>query len=113
MWHDGAAAPTAEALMRSRYVAYVLGLQAYLLETWHSSTRPVLLDLAGNKNLHWLGLQVRRHELTESTAALVEFVARYRIDGGRVQRLHEISRFVCESNRWHYVDGLFPGEKTK
>ena len=46
--HAGAAiAPTAEALMRSRYSAYGLGLEPYLLATWHVSTRPAALHLAG------------------------------------------------------------------
>ena len=35
----------------------------------------------------------------------VEFVARYRLGGGRAQRQHEISRFVREGARWYYVDG--------
>jgi len=62
MWHDGVAAPDAEALMRSRYSAYVLGLRTYLLETWHSSTRPVLLDPAIGEATCWLGLEVKRHK---------------------------------------------------
>ena len=37
--------PDAEALMRSRYTAYVLKLEDYLLATWHPSTRPQQLDL--------------------------------------------------------------------
>ena len=41
-WHAGTPAPSAEALMRSRYSAYVFGLEDYLLATWHRSTRPVL-----------------------------------------------------------------------
>ena len=44
---DAAAnAPTAEALMRSRYTAYTLGREAYLLATWQEVTRPAALDLA-------------------------------------------------------------------
>jgi SEC-C motif-containing protein len=43
--HQGAAAASAEALMRSRYSAYVLGLEDYLLATWHADTRPAALDL--------------------------------------------------------------------
>ncbi|MQM32004.1 MAG: hypothetical protein CRU78_16430, partial [Candidatus Accumulibacter phosphatis] len=42
--HDGAAAPDAAALMRSRYSAYVLAIEAYLLSTWHPSTRPTQID---------------------------------------------------------------------
>ncbi|MFX8410434.1 YchJ family metal-binding protein, partial [Acinetobacter baumannii] len=32
--HAGARAPSAETHMRSRYSAYVLGLEDYLLATW-------------------------------------------------------------------------------
>jgi SEC-C motif-containing protein len=105
-WHDGAAAPTAEALMRSRYTAYVLGMEGYLLSTWHPSTRPEKLDLQAEGQPKWLGLTVKLH-LPAGDAAQVEFVARYR-EGGRGHRLHEISRFVREDGRWSYVDGDFP-----
>ena len=97
----GAAAPTAVALMRSRYCAYVLKLHDYLLATWHADTRPPSLDDAPTR---WLGLEVRRHEESDETHAVVEFVARYRIDG-RGHRLHEVSHFVREGGRWYYVDG--------
>lgn len=107
-YHDGsAAAADAEALMRSRYSAYALKLEAYLLATWHPDTRPASLELAGDRG-KWLGLQVKRHLQETADRATVEFVARYRI-GGRAQRLHEISRFVREQGRWLYLDGDFPG----
>lgn len=48
-YHNGVAAPDAVSLMRSRYSAFALGLEAYLLATWHASTRPSVLDLAGTK----------------------------------------------------------------
>ena len=106
-FHAGRRAPTAEALMRSRYSAYVLSLEAYLLATWHASTRPSSLELAEDTSTRWLGLEIRRHELTGHDSAIVEFVARYRI-AGRAQRLHEVSRFLCEDGRWYYLDGEFP-----
>ncbi|MBU0752259.1 MAG: SEC-C domain-containing protein [Gammaproteobacteria bacterium] len=100
--HDGAAARDAEALMRSRYSAYVLGLGDYLLASWHSTTRPPDLDLkAGPK---WLGLSVLRHETTGPDSASVEFVARYKA-GGRAGRLGEVSRFERVDGRWYYLDG--------
>ncbi|MEP6191186.1 MAG: YchJ family metal-binding protein, partial [Marinobacter sp.] len=43
--HRGEAAATPEALMRSRYSAFVVGQADYLLATWHPSTRPVELSL--------------------------------------------------------------------
>lgn len=96
-------AASAEALMRSRYSAYVLKLADYLLATWHASTRPSELDLAADDS-KWLGLDVKRHEILGDDRATVEFVARYRITG-RGHRLHELSRFVREDGRWFYVDG--------
>ena len=103
-WHDGLAAgrhaPTPEALMRSRYSAYGLGLLDYLLATWHASSSPGDLELPPVK---WLGLEVR-HAQAAGDAGVVEFVARCK-EGGRAQRLHETSRFVREDGRWYYIDG--------
>jgi SEC-C motif domain protein len=90
--------------MRSRYSAYVRGLADYLLATWHPSTRPSALDLDDDPKPRWLGLEVKRCQATGPDAALVEFVARYRL-GGRGHRLQETSRFVREAGRWYYVDG--------
>lgn len=100
-WLAGEPAPTALALMRSRYSAYVLQRADHLLATWHASTRPASLDF--EPGLKWLGLEVRRHA-EEGDRATVEFVARSKL-GGRATRLHETSRFVCEQGRWLYLDG--------
>jgi len=96
--------PTAEALMRSRYTAYVLGNESYLSKTWHPNTRPD--DLDADDGGRWLGLKIIRTEAggPEDETGLVEFVARYKI-GGRGHRLHETSRFVGYEGRWVYVDG--------
>jgi SEC-C motif-containing protein len=93
-------------LMRSRYSAFVLGRADYLLATWHGSTRPESLDL--EKNLNWLGLDVREYHQDLGAcppAAMVHFIARYRDASGRAVRLQERSRFVYEAGRWWYVDG--------
>ena len=97
-------APTAEKLMRSRYTAYTLLNENYLLATWHTATRPVQLDLAEETPGKWIGLEVKRHQQLDATHALVEFVARNKVNG-RAIRLHETSRFVREDGRWFYVDG--------
>lgn len=97
-------APSAEALMRSRYTAYTLLREDYLLATWHPSTRPASLGLADDAATKWLGLEVKRHEQQDADHAIVEFVARYKVRG-RAHRLHEVSRFVREQGRWFYVDG--------
>jgi SEC-C motif domain protein len=93
-------APTPEALMRSRYSAYVLGLLDYLLATWHPSTAPGDLELSP---LKWLGLEVR-HAQEAGDAGVVEFIARYKING-KAERIHETSRFVRVDGRWLYIDG--------
>jgi len=96
--------PTAEALMRSRYTAYTLLHEDYVLATWHSSTRPSALGLAEDAQTKWIGLDVKRHEQQDANHAIVEFVARYKVQG-RAHRLHEVSRFAKEEGRWFYVDG--------
>lgn len=107
-WHAGEAAPDAEALMRSRYSAYVSGNAGYLLATWHADTRPEVLSLddAPGQRTQWLGLEVKRHRVTGADTAEVEFVARYRIGGGSAVRMAEHSRFVREGGRWYYLDAL-------
>ncbi len=104
-YHLGAHALDAESLMRSRYVAYVLKLEAYLLATWHPDTSPSTLELSSD-DTKWLGLEVKNHLTTTSDQSTVEFVARYKI-GGRAHRLHEISRFTRSDGHWFYVDGEF------
>jgi len=104
-YHNGEPAPDALTLMRSRYSAYVLKLEAYLLASWQDSTRPAALDLAAD-NTKWFALEVKKHLCVSTDRATVEFVARYRI-GGRAARLHEVSRFAREDGRWFYVDGEF------
>ncbi|MGO1540559.1 MAG: YchJ family protein [Luteimonas sp.] len=108
--HDGhAPAASAEALMRSRYSAYVLGLRDYLLASWHPNTRPGMLALDDTPGLRWLGLKVKRHVDGGDDTAVVEFVARYKVGGAPAERLHEVSRFVRIDGRWVYVEGEFPG----
>ena len=115
--------PSAEALMRSRYTAYTLMDEPYLLATWHASTRPTEPILSEEEKLQWLGLEVksalrlRQRKAEVAPQAIdpnhdtVEFVARFKVNG-KAQRLHEISNFVREpaegGPRWFYVDGSFP-----
>ncbi|MET8277694.1 YchJ family protein [Micromonospora sp. NPDC005174] len=103
--HDGSTqASTAEALMRSRFSAFALGDTAYLLHSWHSSTRPERLEL--DRGQRWTRLEIvdtERGGLLDATGT-VTFHAHYR-DAGRPGTLTERSRFVREDGRWVYVDG--------
>lgn len=97
-------APTAEALMRSRYTANVLTDTAYLLKTWHSTTRPQSMD--GDSIPTWCGLTVLAVQQGQQgdDHGMVEFRALYRSTNG-IGVLHERSRFLFEDDCWFYVDG--------
>jgi SEC-C motif domain protein len=103
--HAGrAAATTAEALMRSRFSAFAVGDEPYLLRSWHPSTRPARLGL--DPAQRWLRLEILG---TEGGSAFhsegsVEFRAHYR-EHGREDVLHERSRFVRDGGAWVYLDG--------
>lgn len=94
-------ANTPEQLMRSRYCAFVKQLNTYLLKTWHSSTRPMTLDLSDSPN--WLKLQVMSSEQTGDKGK-VHFRAFYK-EGGDVGFMEEYSDFIREQGRWFYVSG--------
>ena len=100
-------AATAEALMRSRYTAYVIENGDYLLDSWHESTRPGSLDIETGQ-IEWLGLSIVRteHGQPGDQQGVVEFVARYQ-QQGKPGEIHEASRFIFENGRWFYLDGQF------
>jgi SEC-C motif-containing protein len=105
-FHDGSRpAPTAELLMRSRYCAFAVGDTAYLLETWHPTTRPKRLRLDDGQK--WTGLEIigRTGGGLLQNEGTVEFRAHYRLQG-RSDAQHENSRFVREASRWFYLDAL-------
>ena len=104
-WHAGGPAPDPQSLMRSRYSAYVLCNEQYLLATWHPSTRPDSIPFS--KNQKWLGLSVIDTSVTGDASAEVEFIARSRVSNAAAVRQHERSRFVREGGRWFYVAGDF------
>ena len=98
--------------MRSRYSAYVLALEPYLLATWHPDTRPEALGLDDGESPRWLGLDIKAQAQQDEANATVEFVARSKV-GGRAFRLHERSRFRRQDGQWFYVDGEFPEKPAK
>ncbi len=101
-FHAGEAAPTAELLMRSRYTAYAREDGAYLLASWHSSTRPANVPFA--PSLRWTRLQVVETSAGGllDTVGTVHFRATH-VRGGAVGVLEEHSHFSREDGRWVYV----------
>ena len=111
-FHEGTqTAPTPEKLMRSRYSAYAMELEPYLLSTWHPDTKPdepLFLDEAPTK---WVELKIKQSQINDDqVSGIVEFVAIFKVNG-KAHRIHEISDFVKENEKWFYVDGQFPDIK--
>tara|TARA_R110000787_G_scaffold31696_11_gene83902 strand:- start:1727 stop:2173 length:447 start_codon:yes stop_codon:yes gene_type:complete len=102
--HAGQTAADAETLMRSRYSAYALEMEDYLLASWHPDTRPRTVEFEAASK--WLGLTIKDHQILSEDESTVSFVARFRVAGGRAVRMQERSRFRRESGRWYYIDAL-------
>lgn len=102
--HRGEAdAATAEQLMRSRFSAFAVGDAAYLLRSWHSSTRPPELEL--DDEMRWYRLDINgstRGGMLDNEGT-VDFTAFYRDADGRGSQ-QENSNFVRENGRWVYLD---------
>lgn len=93
-------AATAEQLMRSRYSAFAVADEEYLLRTWHPDTRPSRVDL--DPSQRWTGLEILERSgggLLHSEG-VVEFRA-HSTDGV----VHERSRFVRTDGQWVYLEG--------
>lgn len=106
--HDGTQpAPTPEALMRSRYSAYVLELWRYLYNSWDPQTRPTRKSLSKSESTDWQGLEIV--STTEGgamhDAGTVEFKAFWKDQTGEIHSLHERSRFRRDGGKWVYIDG--------
>jgi SEC-C motif-containing protein len=104
--HDGLLkAATAEALMRSRYSAYVFKLRDYLLKTWHEDFRPKFLNF--EKDLEWLSLEVidREKGLEFDDEGYVEFKVFFKKAKKR-SFMQEKSYFKKIASQWLYLNGV-------
>lgn len=99
--HHGATAKSAEALMRSRYSAFALMLDGYLLKSWHPLTRPKQIEL--DKQTQWKRLEIIESS-NDSKEGSVHFKAYY-IEQNQWQLLEETSKFLFEDNHWFYHSG--------
>lgn len=109
LYHKHKNAPTCEALMRSRYSAFVFGLIDYLYETTHPSHRAKNLKdeiTFTCKSLAWTNLEVLScwQGGTRDKVGKVSFRASFVQEGK--EGLHgEHSRFKRYGKAWMYVDG--------
>ena len=105
----GAPAPSPEALMRSRYSAYVLGNIEHIVRS-HLPAKGEEVDLEAvtrfSKESDWQGLTIVSTERggPEDTDGTVEFIARYKA-GGKDHAHHERAIFRKVEDRWMFIDG--------
>lgn len=91
--------------MRSRYSAFHVGDEGYLLRTWHPSTRPPRIDF--DAGLSWQRLEILQTSAGSflDTEGTVRFRAHY-VERGRAGQMEEDSRFVVQDGAWLYVGPL-------
>jgi SEC-C motif-containing protein len=107
-YHTGTPAPSAEALMRSRYSAYALALIDYLVRSTLPAQQAGLdQDAIQTWSLGstWLGLEVEQAQLIEGEPqhAYITFTARWRDHTGEHSH-RERSAFVCNNEHWYFID---------
>jgi SEC-C motif domain protein len=98
-------APTALALMRSRYSAYATHNVDYLLETTYVSERKYY---SKEEILKWAtSNKWQKLEILNFSDTTVEFKA-YFLDASQKPQIHyEFSTFRFENGTWFYLDGKF------
>jgi SEC-C motif domain protein len=104
-------APTAEALMRARYAAYVKGEIPFLGSSLSDEQRKDYSEEDSRRwaqQAEWRGLEVLRTEAggEGDETGEVEFVARYTVDG-EAQEHHEVALFLRVGKEWRYA-GMKP-----
>lgn len=108
-------APTAEALMRSRYVAYVVKNINYIDETQIVDDKEIFNKEEALKwadSSEWMGLEIRKTQKGESndSTGVVEFVAHYKDKAsGTELHHHETSLFQKQGGEWKFKEGQIHG----
>ncbi len=107
---------TAEALMRSRYSAYVKQQVPYISSTHLPGQNEDFDETAAKewaKNSEWIGLEVLETEggQVDDNKGSVEFIASYKVKDN-ILRHHEVAHFVKQKDRWYYADGDIMGTGT-
>lgn len=108
-------APTAEALMRARYAAYVVKNIGYIDQTQVSVPNETFNKeeaLKWAESSEWLGLEIKKTQKGESNdnTGIVEFVAHYKDKAsGTELRHHETSLFTKDGGEWKFKEGQIHG----
>jgi SEC-C motif-containing protein len=104
----GTPAPTAEALMRSRFTAFARGHLDHIERTYAKAERGKhgLSGVGSSSAVKWVGLQILDTVAggADDESGIVEFAARYRQED-QIEVHRERSNFRREDGQWVYVDG--------
>ncbi len=109
-YHNGSsAAPSAEALMRSRYSAYAMNVLDYIASTMMGKVAKGFDREHSELNQNhtkWLALDVVQSSVDNNNPnhAYVEFRALFSFDE-KNSVMHELSEFKRVDGRWFYIDG--------
>lgn len=101
------AAPTPEALMRSRYTAYSISDVDYIANTMKGKA---LLGFdkdsakRWSQQLTWLSLEVTSEKMKSPTVGFVIFEVKY-LENGQTRVMREKSEFHKIDEKWYYVAG--------
>ena len=112
--HEGKKkAATAEELMRARYSAFVKEKIDYIIDSHHPETRSsVDKEEITNwaKDSDWKGLEIlgTQNGLEGDEEGLVDFVAKYEVDGDAVSH-KERSLFKKKENIWYFYNAASLG----
>lgn len=109
--HQGTPAPTAQALMRSRFAAYALGLADYIMDTTHPTNLGYMADrgqwqrqiLDFTACTRFDGLRILEF-IDGETIAWVTFTAVMR-QNDQDADFTEKSKFLKENGLWFYQSG--------
>ena len=112
--HEGQEkAPTAQALMRSRYSAFVKNKIKYIASTHVPGTKDFDAAEAAKwaENSIWKGLEIVKTNLgqEEDKSGVVEFKAFYSDQKENDFIHHEIAKFKKQDDTWFYEDGQIVG----
>lgn len=107
--HQGQEASDAEALMRSRFSAFSLHLEDYLLSSWHPVTRPEEIQL--DTETQWKRLEII-NSTNDQQQGSVHFKAYYK-EQGHWHLLEETSKFLFEKGHWYYHSGNYQPQTLK
>jgi SEC-C motif-containing protein len=91
--------------MRSRFSAFAVRDEPYLVRTWHSTTRPGRVDFEPGQQWTRLTVLGSTGGSLLHTEGTVEFRADYTL-GGQADSMTENSRFAREDGAWVYVDPI-------